>query len=132
MITKKIPGDPVLSDAIIMKLALCVEEKEVYLKLAESALKMQEYEIYSCLEKNKDLIMATQNLLHKWRNSQTDGKVAFKNISEALKGSEDMEELIDILETDGKGNLMSFPPLSRCKRTLNWLCDVFLNKISKL
>ena len=80
-----ISGGPKLKDAMILKLAESVEEEDEYLKLAKSALKMQDYEWESCLEKNKDLIMATYNILHKWRNSQPDRKVTFEKLSKALK-----------------------------------------------
>ena len=94
---------------MINKLAECVYEEDEYRKLAKSALKMRDYEVERCIEKNKGFFNATYDILHKWRNSQPDGQVAFKNLLKVLNEL-DMQDLVNVLE----GNETEIGELNFC------------------
>ena len=81
-----ITGGKELTDEMLLNVALEINKKSDVLKLGVKGLKMKASQVETSLHKNKDdLTMAMYDVLKTWRASYGDFKVAYVDLSKALK-----------------------------------------------
>ena len=81
-----ITGGKELTDEMLLNVALEISKRSDVLQLGVKGLDMQINEVETSLQNNKDdITMAMHDVMKTWRASYGDFKVAYVDLSEALK-----------------------------------------------